>query len=107
MPIMSKEWDKENMKTISCRVRKEEADAFKQYAESCGMSAHTMLSGFVRSAISSNDGMIRSLSAENQKLAAELAQKTEELKQMKEIIQQYNLRACRAEELVRKYVLEK
>ncbi len=104
---MSKEWDKENMKTISCRVRKEEADAFKQYAESCGMTAHTMLASFVRSAASNNADAIRSLSAENQKLSAELAQKTEELKNMKEIAKQLDLRACRAEELVRKDVLEK
>lgn len=104
---MSKEWDKENMKTLACRVRKEEAEAFKQYAESCGMSAHTMLAGFVRSAAVTNGDAIRSLSAENQRLAAELANKTEELKTMKEIAKHLDLRASRAEELVRKFVLER
>lgn len=104
---MSKEWDKENMKTLACRVRKEEADSFRQYAESCGMSAHTMLAGFVRSAISGDDSMTASLSKENKRLEAELAKKTEELKNLKEIAKQLDLRACRAEELVRKYVLER
>ena len=104
---MSKEWDKENMKTLACRVSKEEADAFRQYAESCGTSAHALLASFVRSAASNDADAIRSLSAENQKLAAELARTAEELKQMKEIAKQYDLRASRAEELVRKYILEK
>ena len=104
---MSKEWDKENMKTLACRVRRDEAEAFRQYAESCGTSAHALLASFVRSSVSSDNDMIQSMSAENQRLAAEMAQTKADVKALKEIVKQYEERAIRAENLVRKYVLER
>lgn len=104
---MSKEWDRENMKTLACRVRKDEAEAFRQYAESCGTSAHALLASYVRNAMASNDGGTRSLTAENRRLAADLAQTKADLKMLKDIAKQYEDRALRAEELIRKYILER
>ena len=44
----SKEWDKENMKTVSCRIRKEEAVAFKRLCESKGTTVHAALARYIR-----------------------------------------------------------
>lgn len=40
-------WDKENMATLGCRVKKEQAAAFKEYAKAHGKTANTMLKDFV------------------------------------------------------------
>ena len=42
------EWDKENMRTVSCRLRKEEAERFKKYAEYLGKTPHTLLTEYVK-----------------------------------------------------------
>ena len=104
---MSKEWDRENMKTLACRVRKEEAEAFRQFAETCGSSTHAILAAFVRGAVFAGDDQLRFLSMENQRLAVQLAKKKEELNNMKDLARRLDERASHAEELVRKYVLEK
>ena len=44
----SKEWDKENMRTVSCRLRKEEAVAFKRLCESKGTTVHAALARYIR-----------------------------------------------------------
>ena len=41
-------WDKENMRTVSCRLRKEEAEGFKKYAEYLGTTPHALLSEYVK-----------------------------------------------------------
>ena len=43
-----KNWDKENLRTVACRIRVQEAEAFRALAERMGTSAHAMLSGYVR-----------------------------------------------------------
>ena len=40
-------WDKENMATLGCKVRKEEATAFKEYAADQGKTANTVLKEYV------------------------------------------------------------
>lgn len=40
-------WDKENMATLACKVRKEEAEAFKEYAKEQGKTANTVLKEYV------------------------------------------------------------
>ena len=104
---MSKEWDKENMKTLACRVRKEEAEAFRKYAESKGMSAHSLIAAFVRSTVFDGEDQLSFLSMENQRLAVELARAKEELRDVKDLARRFEDRAIHAEELVRKYVLER
>ena len=44
----SKEWDKENMRPVSCRLRKEEAVAFKRLCESKGTTVHAALARYIR-----------------------------------------------------------
>ena len=49
-------WDKENMKTIGCRVKKEEAEAFKKYAEDKGKTSNTLLKEYVIKTIERDTG---------------------------------------------------
>lgn len=48
----SKKYHKEHIASIACRVRKEEAEAFKAYCSSIGKTPNAVLSEFVRSCIS-------------------------------------------------------
>lgn len=48
-------WDKENMTTLGCKVKKTEATAFKEYAAKQGKTANTVLKEFVISCIESKD----------------------------------------------------
>lgn len=45
--ISNAKWDKENMATLGCRVKKDEAAAFKDYAASKGKTANTVLKEYV------------------------------------------------------------
>lgn len=47
----SREWDKENMRTVACRVRVEEAEQFKKLAGCMETTAHAMLAGYVRACL--------------------------------------------------------
>ena len=40
-------WDKENMATLGCKVKKEHAEKFKQYAKLQGTTANALLKDFV------------------------------------------------------------
>lgn len=40
-------WDKANMATLGCRVKKEQAEKFKRYASDNGTTANTMLKEYV------------------------------------------------------------
>ncbi len=40
-------WDKENMATIGCKLRKQESIDFKAYAASRGKTSNTMIKEFV------------------------------------------------------------
>ena len=40
-------WDKENMTTLGCRVKKEEATAFKNFSAQQGKTANTILKEYV------------------------------------------------------------
>ena len=45
-------WDKENMATLGCKVKKEEAATFKEYAQQQGKTSNTVLREYVQSCIS-------------------------------------------------------
>lgn len=47
----SNKYIKEHMATIGCKVKKEEAEAFKSYASSCGKTPNTLLKEFVMDCI--------------------------------------------------------
>ena len=44
-------WDKDNMTTLGCKVKKAEAAAFKQYAKEQGKTANTVLKEYVMECI--------------------------------------------------------
>lgn len=43
----SAKWDKENMITLGCKVKRTEADTFKKYSASQGKTANTVLKEYV------------------------------------------------------------
>lgn len=47
----SLKWDKTNMATLGCKVRKEQAAAFKEYAAAQGKTANTVLKEYVEECI--------------------------------------------------------
>lgn len=48
-------WDKENMITLGCKVKRSDADAFKEYAAEQGKTANTILKEYVYKCIESNN----------------------------------------------------
>lgn len=40
-------WDSENMATLGCKVKKEQADKFKTYAKKQNTTSNALLKGFV------------------------------------------------------------
>jgi hypothetical protein len=40
-------WDKENMKIVACKIKKEDAEAFKRYAEDNNTTSNALLRNFV------------------------------------------------------------
>lgn len=65
MPISEKKkasnakWDKENMFTLGCRVKKEEAEAFKEYAKRHGKTSNTVLKEYVYECIDRDNGELQ------------------------------------------------
>lgn len=61
MPISEKKkasnakWDKENMATLGCKVKKEQAEEFKTYAKEQGKTANAVLKDFVLDKIGEKD----------------------------------------------------
>lgn len=40
-------WDRENMSTIACKLRKEDAEAFREFARENGQTVNTLLRNYV------------------------------------------------------------
>lgn len=47
----SLKWDKENMIVLSCKLRRGQAERFKQYCEGKGKTSNTMLKDYILSCI--------------------------------------------------------
>lgn len=45
--LSNAKWDKKNMATLGCKVKKEEAEIFKEYADSKGKKANGILKEYV------------------------------------------------------------
>lgn len=43
----NRQWDKENMITLGCKVKREQAEKFKKYAVDNGKTANALLKDFV------------------------------------------------------------
>lgn len=52
----NRKWDKDNMATLGCKVRKEQAEKFKQYAAEQGKTANAVLKDYVLEKIGERDG---------------------------------------------------
>lgn len=44
-------WDSENMSTLSCKVKKEQAERFKDYCKQKGKTSNSMLRDYVMECI--------------------------------------------------------
>lgn len=44
-------WDKENMTTLGCKVKKEDAAAFREFAKGQGKTTNTVLKEYVQECI--------------------------------------------------------
>lgn len=49
-------WDRENMTTLACKVKKEEAAAFKKHCVQQGKTSNTVLKEFVLETIERDNG---------------------------------------------------
>lgn len=52
----NRKWDKDNMATLGCKVKKEQAEKFKQYAAEQGKTANSVLKDYVLEKIGEKDG---------------------------------------------------
>ena len=102
MTVNSKkaEWERENMSTLSCRLRKEEAEKFRQYALYMGSSVHGLLTEYVRKCIELNDTVPTAERADSVRMQNEIAQLKRKLEIAEEAIAQARERALHAEEIV-------
>lgn len=48
-------WDKANMAVIGCKMKREQAEKFKQYAKQQGTTANNLLKGYVLATIGETD----------------------------------------------------
>ena len=48
-------WDKENMKLVACKIRKEDAEAFKQYAEDNNTNTNALLRNYIYSCLGKDE----------------------------------------------------
>lgn len=48
-------WDGENMATLGCKVKKEQAEKFKTYAKNKGTTANALLKDFVLETINDKE----------------------------------------------------
>ncbi len=94
------EWDRENLRTVSCRIRREEAEKFKAYAEYRGSSTHRLLSDYVAGCLKGYEAV----APENRELVNNLQMEVAELERKLEIAikaaERDKARAERAEALV-------
>ena len=54
--ISRNKWDKQNMATLGCKVKKEQAEKFKKYASEQGKTANAVLKDYVMDKIGEKDG---------------------------------------------------
>jgi len=48
-------WDKENMKLVACKIKKEDAEAFKQYADDNDTTPNALLRTYIYKCIDKVD----------------------------------------------------
>lgn len=48
-------WDAENMKHVACKIKKEDAEAFKQYAEANSTTPNALLRAYIYQCIGKSE----------------------------------------------------
>lgn len=51
----NRKWDAENMATLGCKIKKEQAEKFKAHAKSQGTTANALLKNFVLNTINEKE----------------------------------------------------
>lgn len=98
------EWDKANMRTVSCRLRKEEAEMFRAYAEHVGTTPHALLAEYVRKCIETHKNISPEERANVMAMRNELAAMRVRLEVTEAQLRNANVRAANAEALVNKWL---
>ena len=98
------EWEKENMRTVSCRLRKEEAERFKQYATYLGTTSHALLAGYVKRCLENGQNITQDMVDDSQRMQNEIALLRRKLSIANEAVDQARARALNAEALVDKWL---
>lgn len=49
-------WDAENMKIVACKIKKEDAEAFKDFAQANNTTPNALLRGYIYKCIDKEDG---------------------------------------------------
>lgn len=65
--LFAQRWDKDNMRTLSCRVRTEQAEVFKQYCTAHGTTAGELLKKYVGKCIYEYGEELRKAEQEGEK----------------------------------------
>lgn len=104
---VKKNWDKENMRTVSCRLRKEEAEKFKTYAEYLGTTPHALLSEYVKECVEFNNKIGPKTREISSKLQSENAELKTKLKLAMHELDAARERALRAEGIVDEFLRRK
>ena len=98
------EWDRENMRTLSCRLRKEEAEKFKAYAEYRGTTTNGLLAEYVRKCVKLGEEITEPEKADVQELRTRIKVLTRKLEVANEATAVAQERAYRAEALVDRWL---
>ncbi len=98
------EWDRENLRTVSCRIRKEEAEKFKAYAEYRGSSTHRLLADYVANCLKGYEVVTPETRELVNALQMHVAELERKLKIALEAADRDKARAQRAEELVDRWL---
>ena len=102
--VGKKNWDKENMRTISCRLRKEEAEKFRDYAGYLGTTPHALLSAYVKECLVLNDRVEPKMREESARLQNENALLKDKLALALHQLDAARDRARRAEAIVDEFL---
>ena len=98
------EWERKNIRTVSCRIRKEEAEKFKAYAEYLGNTSNGLLAEYVRKCVKAGKEITEAERADVQELRTRIKVLNRKLEVANEAIAVANGRAARAEALVDKWL---
>ena len=98
------EWERKNIRTVSCRLRKEEAEKFKAYAEYRGTTTNGLLAEYVRKCVKLGEEITDAEKADVEELRTRIKVLTRKLEVANETIEVAKTRAANAEALVDRWL---